>query len=166
MSRQRGMRIFRWIDKNLWSIPAFIFLAVEIAFSIWSNISRSPVMLAALSVAERQTTYSSIASTASAFFGAAVTVVAILVAFPKLTATPTEQALAHARTIVIGSLLMSSVFMLTGAVTATIGLAVDSRQTGNYVVATLVEASCIASAIGLLVGGVGLAYIIVDRSRH
>jgi len=160
------MKIFNWIDRNLWSIPAGVFLMIELGFSLWSAISPKPVLLAALSPAARQTVYSSLAGTASAFFGVALTVVAILVAFPKLMATSVEQELVRARTIVIGSLLMSSSFMLVAVCSTSTALAVDTRSVGNYAITTLIEASCIASVTGLLVGGIGLAYIIVERSQQ
>lgn len=160
------MKILRWIDRNLWSIPVLVFLMIELAFSLWSVMSPTPVLLAALPPITRQAMYSSLTSTASAFFGIALAVVAILVAFPKLMATSIEQGLARARTIVIGSMLMSSFFMLTVVTTATIALAVDLRPVGNYAVTTLIEASCMASVTGLLVGGIGLAYVVVERSRH
>jgi hypothetical protein len=160
------MKILRWIDRNLWSISVLVFLMIELAFSLWSVMSPTPVLLAALPPTTRQAMYSSLTSTASAFFGIALAVVAILVAFPKLGATSIEQGLARARTIVIGSMLMSSFFMLTVVTTATIALAVDLRPVGNYAVTTLIEASCMASVTGLLVGGIGLAYVVVERSRH
>jgi hypothetical protein len=160
------MKILGWIDRNLWSIPVVVFLIFELAISLWSAMSPTPVLLAALPPATRQAMYSSLTSTASAFFGVSLAVVAILVAFPRLMATPIEQGLVRARTIVVGSLLMSSFFMLTVVTTATIALAVDLRTDGNYAVTALIEASCIASVTGFLVGGIGLAYVIVERSRH
>src|ERR1035441_3685628 len=87
------MKILRWIDRNLWSIPIVTFLMIELAFSLWSVVSSTPVLLAALPPTTRQAMYSSLISTASAFFGVSLTVVAILVAFPRLMATPIEQAL-------------------------------------------------------------------------
>lgn len=160
------MMILKWIDRNLWSIPVGVFFILELAFSLWSVLSPTPVLLAAAPLATRQSLYASLAGTASAFFGVSLTVVAILVAFPKLALTRMEQDLARGRAIVIGSLLMSSLFMLIVVITATVAVAVDIRTVGNYVLTTLVEASCIASVAGLLVGGVGLAYIIVERSRQ
>jgi hypothetical protein len=160
------MNILRWIDRNLWSIPVLVFFMIELAFSLWSVMSPRPVLLAALPPTTREAMYSSLTGTASAFFGIALAVVAILVAFPKLMATSIEQGLVRARTIVIGSLLMSSFFMLAIVTTATIALAVDLRPAGNYAVTTLIEASCMASVTGLLVGGIGLAYVVVERSRH
>ena len=49
---------------------------------------------------------------------------------------------------------------------ATVALAVDVRNTGNSATTTLIEASGIASVVGLLVGGAGLAFVIVERSRQ
>src|ERR1035441_5429758 len=114
------MKILRWIDRNLWSIPIVTFLMIELAFSLWSVVSSTPVLLAALPPTTRQAMYSSLISTASAFFGVSLTVVAILVAFPRLMATPIEQALVRARTIVVGSLLTSSFFMLAVVTTGPI----------------------------------------------
>jgi hypothetical protein len=160
------MKILKWIDRNLWSITVGVFAIIEITFTSWSAMSRTPVLLAALPLTARQAIYSSLASTASAFFGVALTVVAILVAFPKLAGTTTEKALVRARTIVIGSLLMSSFFTMVVVITTTIALAIDTHPTGNYAITALIEASCFASVAGLLVGGIGLAYVIVERSRQ
>jgi uncharacterized membrane protein YdcZ (DUF606 family) len=62
-------------------------------------------------------------------------------------------------------LLTASFFMLIVAITATAGLAMDTKKSGNSLVATLVEASALASVIGLLIGGLGLTLVIVERSR-
>jgi hypothetical protein len=51
-------------------------------------------------------------------------------------------------------------------VLATIALPVDMMPTGNSLITTLVEASGCASVTGLLTGGLGLALIIVERSRR
>ena len=48
----------------------------------------------------------------------------------------------------------------------TIALAVDVRAIGNSVVTSLVEASGCASVSGLLAGGLGLALVVVERSRR
>jgi hypothetical protein len=160
------MGFFRWVDRNLWSVPVIVFVVVEFAFEVWSVASKRPVLLAAAAPATRQAVYSSMVGSASAFFGAALAVVAILVVFPRLAATGTEEALAVARTRVVGALLMASCFTLTVVVVATIGLAVDVKPIGNSAVATLIEASGCASVIGLLVGGLGLVLVIVERSQR
>jgi hypothetical protein len=77
-----------------------------------------------------------------------------------------ERRLARARTIIAGSLLTASFFMLIVAITATAGLAMDTKKSGNSLVATLIEASTLASVTGLLIGGVGLTFAIVERSRN
>ena len=42
--------------------------------------------------------------------------------------------------------------------------AVDVRNPGNSAIITLVEASGVASVVGLLIGSIGLACVIVERS--
>jgi hypothetical protein len=160
------MGFFRWIDRNLWSIPIIVFLAVECGFEGWSAASSKPVLLAVAPAATRQAVYSLMAGSASAFFGAALAVVAILVVFPQLASTGTEQALAVARTRIVGVLLVASCFMLVVVVVATVAVAVDVRPIGNSAVTTLIEASGCASVTGLFVGGFGLALVIVERSRR
>ena len=44
--------------------------------------------------------------------------------------------------------------------------AVDVRNPGNSAIITLLEASGIASVVGLLIGSIGLAFVIVERSRQ
>jgi hypothetical protein len=160
------MGFFRWVDRNLWSVPVIAFLTAEFAFEVWAAGSSKPVLLAGASPATRQAVYSSMAGSASVVFGAALAVVAILVVFPRLASTGTEQALSLARTRVVGVLLMASCFMLMVVVVATIALAVDVRPIGNSAVTALIEASGCASVIGLLVGGFGLVLVIVERSRR
>jgi hypothetical protein len=160
------MGFFRWIDRNLWSVPVLMFMTTWAGFGLWSAASTRPVLLAAAQPAARQAVYSSLTGSASALFGTALAVVAILVVFPRLTATGTEQALALARTRTVGVLLTSTWFMAMVVVVATIALAVDSKPTGNSVVTTLIEASGCASVTGLIAGGFGLALIIVERSRR
>jgi hypothetical protein len=160
------MGFLRRVDRNLWSVPAFVFLATELAFELWSVVGDKPVLLATAAVTTRQEVYSSLTGSASAFFGASLAVVAILVVFPRLAATGTEQALALARTRVVGVLLASSGFMAMVVVVATIAIAVDVKPAGNTAITTLIEASCIASVTGLAVGGFGLALVIVERSRQ
>ena len=55
--------------------------------------------------------------------------------------------------------------MLIVVITATIGLAMDTKKNGSSLIVTLIEASAFASVIGLIVGGVGLTLVIVERSR-
>jgi len=160
------MGFIRWIDRNLWSVPVLVFMATWAGFGLWSAASTKPVLLAAAQPAARQAVYSSLTGSASAFFASTLAVVAILVVFPRLTATGTEQVLALTRTRTVGVLLTSSWFMAMVVVVATIALAVDSKPTGNSVLTTLIEASGCASMTGLIVGGFGLALIIVERSRR
>jgi hypothetical protein len=160
------MGFLRWVDRNLWSIPIIVFLATELAFELWTVMSEKPVLLAAAAVTTRQAVYSSLTGSASAFFAAALAVVAILVVFPRLAATGIEAALAHARTRVVGVLLMACCFMAMVVVVATIGIAVDVKPVGNTAISTLIEASGFSSVIGLAVGGFGLALVIIERSRQ
>jgi hypothetical protein len=164
------MGLFRWIDRHLWSIPVLVFLVTELGLSVWSAASSRPVLLAAASLTIRQAIYSSLTGTSSTFFGIAVAVVTILVAFALRTnsqgqTTARERALARARTIVVGSLLASSLFLLVIVITATVALGVDSKPRGNTAITTLIEASGIASVSGLVVGGIGLALVIIERSQ-
>lgn len=159
------MRFVDWIDRNLWSIPVLVFVATWAGFGLWAAANSKPVLLAAAQPTVRAAVYSTVTGSASALFGVALAVVAILVVFPRLSATASEDALAKARTKIVGVLLMSSCFMLMVVVAATIGLAVDVQPEGNSVVTTLIEASGCASVAGLLTGGFGLALVIVERSR-
>ncbi len=61
---------------------------------------------------------------------------------------------------------MASFFLLLLLITATVALAVDTRQAGNGAITMVIEGSGLASVIGLLVGGIGLALVIVERSRQ
>lgn len=165
------MRFLRWIDRNLWSTPVIVFLMACLGFGVWSAASSKPVLLGAASPTTRQAVYSSLAGTSGTLFGITVAVVTILVAFaPRADPTPqgihAEHGMTQARTIVIGSLLTASFFMLVVSIAATIGLAVDSKPAGNSAITTLVEAAGIAGIIGLLVGGAGLALVIAERSRQ
>lgn len=160
------MGFFRWVDRNLWSVPVIVFLATELAFELWTVVGSKPVLLATAAVTTRQTVYSSLTGSASAFFAAALAVVAILVVFPRLAATSMETALVRARTRVVSVLLMTCCFMAAVVVVATIAIAVDVKPVGNTAVTTLIEASAIASVSGLAVGGFGLALVIVERSRR
>lgn len=162
--------VLRWVDRNLWLIPLVVFLLAALGLSVWSAESRTPVLLAAASRATRQQVYSSLTGSASALLGLALAAVAILVAFgPRLDrpgqATESEVRLARARTNIAGSLLTASFFLLVILVTATAALAVDAKHAGNNAVAAIIGASGIASVLGLLVGGLGLALVIVERSR-
>jgi hypothetical protein len=134
------MRLFDSIDRNLWSIPVLVFMTTWAGFGLWGAASPKPVLFAAAQPTVRAAVYSSLIGSASAFFGAALAVVAILVVFPRLAATTTEDALANARTQIVGVLLMSSGFMLMVVITATIALATDVKTVGNSVITTLVEA--------------------------
>jgi hypothetical protein len=61
--------------------------------------------------------------------------------------------------------IAASCFLLV-AIMATVALAVDGQPTGNSAITALIEASGIASVVGLLVGGRGLAFVAVERSRQ
>ena len=160
------MGFFDWIDRNLWSILVLVFIATRAGFGLWAAASARPVLLATAQPTVRAAVYSSLTGSASAFFGATLAVVAILVVFPRLAATASEGALAEARTQMVGVLLTSTWFMMMVVIAATIALAVDVRAVGNSVVTSLIEASGCASVSGLLAGGLGLALVIVERSRR
>ncbi len=164
------MGFLRWVDRHLWAFPVLVFLLAELAFGVWSAASSKPVLLAAAPLSARQAVYSSLTGSSSALLGLAVAAVAILAAFsprPARTGEPSriERSLARARTIIAGSLLVGSFFLLVAVIMATVALGVDSRHAGNSAITTLIEASGIASVVGLLIGGIGLAFVIVERSR-
>jgi hypothetical protein len=128
------------------------------------------VLLAAASPTTREAIYSSLTGTSSTLFGIAIAVVTILVAFAARMnsqgqMTARERALARARTIVVGSLLASGFFLLVIVITATVALGVDSKPRGNTAITTVIEASVIASVSGLVVGGIGLALVVIERSQ-
>lgn len=164
------MGLLRWVDRHLWSLPVLVFLLSGLGCGLWSAEHNQPTLLAAAPVATRQTVYSSLTGSSSALLGLAVAAVAILAAFsprPTPIGEPgeRERRLARARTIIAGSLLIASFFMLIVVITATIGLAMDTKKNGSSLIVTLIEASAFASVIGLIVGGVGLTLVIVERSR-
>jgi hypothetical protein len=164
------MSFMRWIDRHLWSLPVLVFLLCELGFSSWSAASSRPVLLAAAPLTARQAVYSVLTGSSSALLGLAVAAVAIIVVFgPRPAGTGTsnesERKKAEARTTIAGSLLAVSFFLLVAVIAATVALAVDARPTGNSAITTLIEASGIASVVGLLAGGFGLALIVVERSR-
>ena len=51
-------------------------------------------------------------------------------------------------------------------ITATVALALDTEQVGNSAVSTIIEGSSVASILGLLISGLGLALVIAERSRQ
>jgi len=71
----------------------------------------------------------------------------------------------HARSSLIGSLLVASLFLLVILVTATVVIAMDAKPTGNSVVTAVIEGSGAGSIVGLLMSGLGLALVIAERSR-
>ncbi len=161
----------RWVDRNLWSFPVLVFLLAELGLGVWSAASSRPGLLATAPVTARQAVYSSLTGSSSALLGLAVAAVAILATFGPRPARAGESSrrelsLARARSIVVGSLLMASFFLLLLLITATVALAVDTRQAGNGAITMVIEGSGLASVIGLLVGGIGLALVIVERSRQ
>ena len=163
--------IFRWLDRNPWLVPILVFLAAGLALGIWSADSTKPVLLATAPLAARQQVYTSLTGSSSALLGLALAAVAILTAFaPRQSragqSDASETRLAHARTNLIGSLLMASFFLLVILVTATAAIAVDAEPAGNSVIMTIIEGSGAASIVGLLMSGLGLALVIAERSRQ
>jgi len=130
------MGFLRWVDRHLWSLPVLIFLLAELTFGLWSAVSSKPVLLTSAPLTARQAVYSSLTGSSSALLGLAVAAVAILAAFGPRPARPgqpdrSERRLARARTIIAGSLLAASFFLLVVVITATVALAVDVRNTGT-----------------------------------
>jgi hypothetical protein len=165
------IKALRSIDRHLWSIPLLAFGVTELVLSVWSAESHRPVLLAAPPQAARQQVYASLTGSSSALLGLALAAVAILVAFgPRLSRTggqtQNEKSLARAREGLIGSLLVAAFFLLVVLITATLALAVDPRHAGNSVLTTIIEGSGVASVLGLLVSGLGLALVIAERSRQ
>ncbi len=159
----------KWIDRNLWSIPVLAFLASELALSLWSAESRTPVLLAGASPAAREQVYASLTGSSSALLGLALAAVAILVAFgPRPVRTgekaQAEKRLARARVTLVGPLLAAAFFLLVILTTATLALAVDSKHLGNGAITTIIEGAVVASVLGLLISGLGLALVIAERS--
>ena len=162
--------LFR-IDRHLWSVPILVFLVTELALLVWSATSRGPVLLAAAPADSRQQIYSSLTGSSSVLLGLALAAVAILTAFGPRAARAGVQArsetqLARARTTLVGSLLVASFFLLVVLITATLALAVDSKHIGNGAITTIIEGSVVASVLGLLIGGLGLALVIAERSQQ
>lgn len=161
----------RWVDRNLWSVPVLVFFFLELALSVWSATSRTPVLLAAAPMSARQQVYASLTSSSSALLGLALAAVAILAAFGPRPVHAGQQArgearLARARAGLIGALLAASFFLLVVLITSTVALAVDAKATGNCTVTTLIESAGVASVIGLVLSGLGLALVIAERSRQ
>jgi len=163
------MAVLRWVDRHLWSVPVLIFVLAGLGLGLWAAVSTRPVLLAAAAPSSRAAMYSSLTGSSSALLGLAIAAVAILTAFsprPTRSGEPSrsELRLARARTIITGSLLAASSFLLVLLVTATVAVAVDVQPAGNGAITTLIEASGVASVAGLLVGGFGLALAIIERS--
>jgi hypothetical protein len=163
-------KLIRLADRHLWTVPVGVFLLAELAFSIWSAVSRRPVLLSAAPLTSRQQVYSSLTGSSSALLGLALAAVAILAAYgPRPTQTGLESrresTLTRARVTVVGSLLATSAFLLVILVTTTTAIAVDTKSTGNAAISTLLEAASLASIMGLLLSGIGLALAVVERSR-
>jgi hypothetical protein len=163
--------IFKWLDRNLWVLPILVFLAAELVLGIWSAESNRPVLLAAAPLTARQQVHTSLTGSASALLGLALAAVAILTAFaprPTRAGQPadSETRLVRARTNLSGSLLAASFFLLVLLITATVALALDTEQVGNSAVSTIIEGSSVASILGLLISGLGLALVIAERSRQ
>jgi hypothetical protein len=163
--------VLRWIDRHLWSIPVLAFLVTELALSLWSAESRRPVLLAAPAPLTRQQVYASLTGSSSALLGLVLAAIAVLAAFGPLPARTggqarNEKSLTRAREGLVGSLLAAAFFLLMILITATLGIAVDSRHVGNSVITTFIEGSIVASVLGLLISGLGLALVIAGRSRQ
>jgi len=161
----------RWVDRNLWSVPVLVFLILELALSLWSAASRTPVLLAAVPLTARQQVYASLTGSSSALLGFALAAVAILAAFGPRPVHAGERAreearLARARAGLIGSLLTASFFLLVVLIAATVALPVDTRATGNSAITAVLEGAGAASVVGLVVSGLGLALVIAERSRQ
>jgi len=163
------IHVLKWIDRNLWSIPVLAFLASELALSLWSAKSQTPVLLAGASLAAREQVYASLTGSSSALLGLALAAVAILAAFGPRAARTGEQAqaekgLARARVAIVGSLLGAAFFLLVILTAATLALAVDSKHLGNEAITTIIEGAVVASVLGLLISGLGLTLVIAERS--
>jgi len=160
------MSLTSWLDKHLWAIPPLVFLAAEAGLLAWSKKSHSPTLMASTPLTARQQVYGSLTGSSSALLGLALAAVAILAAFgPRPDPTGREPKLAHARTLLVGSLFAASFFLLVILVDATLALAMDARSTGNIAIVTILESSILASVVGLLLGGLGLALVIKERAQ-
>ncbi len=164
------MRVLKWLDRNLWAIPFIAFLLASPSIAIWSAGSRRPVFLAHLPAATRQQLYSSLCGTSSALLGFTVAAVAILTAFGPRTSSPAnrntlERQMTRARGYVSLVLLVTNVFLLMVLITASTALAIDTRAIGNPFVNVLLSSSAVASLVGLLVSGLGLTLVVIERGR-
>lgn len=55
---------------------------------------------------------------------------------------------------------------LVSASAVVIALPVDAKDAGNSAIASIVHGAGIASVVGLVVSGAGLAFVVVERSRQ
>ncbi|MEU9874336.1 hypothetical protein AB0C87_41500 [Actinomadura sp. NPDC048021] len=166
----RLVRMLLWLDKNLWAIPTIPFVAFEVSLAGIHLTGHGPVLLAMVSTSARQETYASLTNTASALLGFTIAAIAVLAAFPPRPSNnaaqrASEQRLSAARTKLMASLLATSFFMLTLLITSTVALAVDSKKVGNPLLVALVQGSALAVVFGLLVGGVGVLFVLLERSN-
>lgn len=166
------MRLLYWIDRNLWSVPALVFLLTEAVLLSLGAASRIPILLCSAKPEIRQQLYSSLSSTASSLLGFAIAAVAILAAFnPRRKSTnnlgrPSEKQLSRARGYVSVSLLATALFLLILLVTVTFALSLEPKKNGSLGLTSIVLSSATASLVGLLASGVGLALAIVERTQE
>lgn len=160
----------RWVDRNLWSIPVVTFILIEACMITWQGFVDEPILLARATPGTRQAIYSSLTGSSSALLGFSIAAVTILAAFGQKqhsleTAQILERHLSEARNRLMGALLTASLFLLLLLVTATCALAIDSEKVGSSIINALIFGSAGASLLGLVVGGLGLALAVVERSR-
>jgi cytochrome b561 len=160
--------MWKAIDRQLWSVPVAIFgltFAAVMALRGFSGVSftftNSPV---------RQQVYSSLAESSSALLGFLIAAVTILAAFGRKAATNPEEirrenALAEARTRLVGLLLVVALLMLTLLITASVALSLSDRNDSLFIADTILVAGSFAGLVGLALGGIGLGLAVAERGK-
>jgi uncharacterized membrane protein len=70
----------------------------------------------------------------------------------------------RARDIVTKCLLCSSLFLLAILVTSTIGIAIDTKHYGSFIISSCTVSLSFAAIVGIIVSGAGLALAIMERN--
>jgi hypothetical protein len=158
------------IDRALWIVPLLATVVAFITMAIVEWTSEPPVLLAGTKPAVRQQFYSSLTSSSGSLLGFTIAAVTILAAFgPKKSPLPEkahrEKALAKARVLVGATLLVTAFLLLGVLLISTILLAIDQADVGSTWLMIVNLSSAFGAAFGLLVGGVGLALAVAERSR-
>jgi hypothetical protein len=165
--------LFKWFDRNFWALPAAAFVFSEAALIVWELLDRNPILLSSAKPEVRQQVYSSLSSTSSSLLGFSIASVAILTAFsPRQSARssdgtePTEAQVSEARGRVSVALLSASVFLLLLLVVTSYALSQDAEDNGSRLITFTVMGASLASLVGLVAGGFGLYFAVLERTRN